>query len=231
MRIFLGFSFREEDKEVVQLVDHLIASHLVEVKTGERLGGEQLTPAVQQRIEACDAFIGILTRQDQKQDGKWNTHQWVLDEIGYARAKNRKVIALTEQDVEIGGMFQPHEHIALLKDDPLPAFLALSETIGMWSQEIGRTVKVQILPDALAQKVGAGGNGVRCRHRLWLKGASSSWQESNPQPEAGGTFVFVRGVQEDHLIQMQVQQANKVWQSVATSQWIQVMLKSGGVGE
>jgi hypothetical protein len=81
MRIFLGFSFRDEDKEIVELVDQLIAGHLVEMKTGERLGGEQLTPTVQRRIEDCHALVGILTKRDKKQDGKWTTHQWVQDEI------------------------------------------------------------------------------------------------------------------------------------------------------
>lgn len=231
MRIFLGFSFREEDKEIVELVGQLIASHLIEMKTGERLGGNQLAPAVQRRIEDCDALIGVLTRRDQRQDGQWTTHQWVLDEIGWARNKNRKVIALVEQGVELGGLFQSHEHLPLDKGNPLQALLNLSETMGIWRNELGRTVKVQILPDAIAQKVGDGGNGIRCRHRLILRGAYSPWQELTPVPEAGGTFVFVNGVQDEHLIQVQVQQARKVWQSVATSQWIQVTLKSGGDGE
>lgn len=231
MKIFLGFSFRGEDKDIVEMVGQLIASHLVEMKTGERLGGEQLTPAVQRRIEECDALVGVLTRRDRRQDAKWTTHQWVLDEIGWARAKNRKVIALVEQDVDVGGMFQSHEHIPLDKNNPIQGLLTLSDTIGLWRRERGRTVKVQILPEAIAQKVGDGGNGVRCRHRLWLGGAYSPWQDLVPVPEAGGTFVFVNGVQDEHLIQFQVHQASKSWQSVATSQWIQVTLKSGGAGE
>lgn len=231
MKIFLGFSFRDEDKEIVGLVDQLIASHLVELKTGERLGGEQLTPAVQRRIEDSDALVGVLTRRDKRQDGKWTTHQWVLDEIGWARAKGRKVIVLVEQDVDLGGMFQSHEHISLDKGNPIQGLMALSDTIGLWRQELGRTVKVQILPVAIAQRVGDGGNGVLCRHRLWLRGASSSWQDLTPVPEAGGTFVFVNGVQDEHLIQLQVQQKSKMWKSVATSQWIQVTMKSGGVDQ
>jgi len=40
MKIFLGFSFRDEDKEIVELVGQLIASHLIAYETGERLAGE-----------------------------------------------------------------------------------------------------------------------------------------------------------------------------------------------
>jgi hypothetical protein len=231
MKLFLGFSFRDEDSEIVELVDQLIASHLVEMKTGERMAGGQLTSAVQRAIEDCDALVGILTRRDKKQDGQWTTHQWVQDEINWARAKNRKVIALVEQGVEIGGMFKSHEHIPLDKANPIQALLTLSDTIGLWRRELGRTVKVQIMPDAIARKVGGGSNGLRCRHRLWLGGAYSPWQDLTPVPEKGGTFVFINGVQDEHLIQLHVEHARKFWKSVATSQWIQVTLKSGGTGE
>lgn len=230
MRIFLGFSFRDEDKNIVDKIDQLIASHFVEATTGERLGGEQLTPAVRTRIGDSDALVAILTRRDQRQDGKWTTHQWVLDEIGCAREKGKRAIALVENGVEIGGMFQPHEHIALNQANPIEALLALSETIGLWKREIGRTVKVQILPDEIAQLVAAEGNGAKLRHRLWLSGSCSTWQDLTPVPEIGGTFVFVKSVQDDHLIQLQVHHANRSLESSATSQWIQVKFKSGGAG-
>lgn len=231
MQIFLGFSFRDEDKEIVEMVGQLIASHLIHYQTGERLGGEPLTPAVQQRIESCDALIGVLTKRDQLANGKWRTHPWVCEEITWARGKNKKVIALVEQGVEVEvGMFGANEHLSLDRANPLQALLNLSETIGLWRQEFGRTVKVQILPEAIAQKVGYEMNGVRCSHRLVQGGKYTPWQELTPVPETGGTFVFVAGVQDDHLIQLQVKDAGQMWQSVATSQWIQVTMKSGGAG-
>jgi len=231
MKIFLGFSFRNEDKDIVEQAGQLITSHLVDVETGERLAGEQLTPAVQQRIMNSDALVAILTRRDSKQDGKWTTHQWVLDEMGYARANNKKAIALVEEGVDIGGMYQSHELIPLIRVNPMHALMRLSDTIGEWRKGFGRTVKVQILPDAVAKRLGSSDNGIKCRHRLWLRGVYSDWKDLTPVPEAGGTFVFVNGVQEDHLIQVQIQQARKKWESVATSQWIQVTVKSGGAGE
>ncbi len=51
-----------------------------------------------------DALVAILTKRESKQDGKWTTHQWVLDEMRYARASNEKSIALVEERVDIGGM-------------------------------------------------------------------------------------------------------------------------------
>jgi hypothetical protein len=227
MKIFLAFAFRPDDKELVGWIDRLLASHGVQSKTGEGLGGEQLNPAVQERIDQCDALIGLATRRDAKQAGGFTTHQWVLDEIGYARNKGKKAILVVEDGVDIGGMYQPHEYIPLVRAEPLGTMLALSDTIGVWKHERGRTVKVQILPPTVANALGAGGNGIQCSYRLWLKGTYSGWTTTTAVPEGGGAFVWIEGVQEDHLIQLQIADQGKLWLSPATSQWMQVSLKVG----
>jgi hypothetical protein len=227
MKVFLAFAFRDEDRDLVTYADRLLASQFVESLTGEDLAGEQLTPAVQKRIDECDALVALLTRRDQKQAGGYTTHQWVSDELGHARATKKRAIALIENGVDVGGMYQPHEYIPLDRANLLPMLLRLSETIGLWRREFGRTVKVQILPMQLAKKLGGGANGVRCAHRLWRQGKFSGWTEVTPVPEGGGTFVYVDGVQEEHLIQIKVEDKGKVWQSTATSQWMQVQLGGG----
>jgi len=227
MKIFLAFSFRDEDKLLVSYLDQLVQSHSVQVVTGERLGGEQLTPAVKARIDQCQALVGLLTRRDPKQAGGWTTHQWVLDEMAYAREHGKRAIALIEDGVDSGGMYQPNEHIPLKRETLAEALIGLSETIGVWRRETGRTLKVQILPTGVAKKAGADNENIRCRHRLWLGGKYTEWREVTPVPEGGGTFVFIEGVQEDHLVQLQLQEQKKKWQSTATSQWVMVHLSPG----
>lgn len=228
MKIFLAFAFRDDDRDVVRYVERTLAAHYVPIITGERLGGEQLTPAVQSRIDQCNALVALLTRRDQLQNNSWTTHQWVLDELGYARTKHKKVIALVEEGVNVGGMYQPHEYIPFDRANPLEAFLTLSETVGNWKREVGRTVKVQIQPSTLAKKLGSGGSKSRCHHRLWLQGNNTDWSEIKPVPEPGGTFVFIEGVQDEHLVQIQVEDQNATWESPATSQWMQIQLSRGG---
>lgn len=228
MKVFLAFSFRPEDKPLVRYVEQLLSSHFVQVVTGERLGGEQLTPAVKDRIEQSDALVALLTRRDPLAGGGWTTHQWVKDEIGYARARDRKAIAMVEDGVDVGGMYEPHECIHFSRNDLVETLLILSETVGLWKLEKGRTVKVQILPPDLAQRLGAGGTGTTCRHRFWLNGKYSEWREATPVPEVGGTFVYLEGVQDDQLVQLRIEEPGKVWVSAATAQWLQVQLNSGG---
>lgn len=228
MKVFLAFSFRAEDKTLVSYVDQLLASQLIHMVTGERLGGEQLTPAVKARIEQTDALVALLTRRDQLASGGWTTHDWVKDEIGYARTKGKRAIALIEDGVDVGGMYEPHECIHLKRDAVVDALLILSETVSSWKWDLGRTVKVQIQPQELAHKVGMSGSGIRCICRLCLNGKYSEWRDITPVPEFGGTFVYIEGVQDDQLIQIRIEESGKVWQSPATAQWLQVQLNSGG---
>src|SRR6185295_14081986 len=113
MKIFLGFAFREVDQDLARWCDQLFASQFAHTVTGERLGGEALTPAVQARIDQCDVLVGLLTQRDLKADGKYTTHDWVRDEINYARNKGKPAIAVVEKNVDVGGMYQANEIIPL----------------------------------------------------------------------------------------------------------------------
>lgn len=71
MKVFLAFSFRPDDKSLVRYLEQLLSSHFVQVVTGERLGGEQLTPAVKGRIEQADGLVAPPTRRDPLAAGGW----------------------------------------------------------------------------------------------------------------------------------------------------------------
>ncbi|MFA6971205.1 MAG: hypothetical protein WC208_07365 [Gallionella sp.] len=228
MNIFMAFSYRDDDKPLARYVERLLASQFVKPITGERLGGEQLTLEVQKRIKESDALIALLTPRDQLVDGGWTTHQWVTEELAWARANGKRAIAVVEEGVNVGGMFQPHECIPLNRDNPLEAFIRLSETINGWKQDKGRTVKVQIAPETIAKKLD--NHNVICRRRFWKQGDYTDWQKVTAVPEQGGTFVYLEGVQDEHLVQLEAEEAGCTWQSLATSQWMLVQLKAKGAG-
>lgn len=229
MRIFLGFAYRDADKDLAGWCDQLFASMFAHTVTGERLGGDQITPAVQARIDQCDALVGLLTRRDPKVDGSFTTHDWVRDEITYARTKGKRVIAVMESMVENSGMFQGNERIDLDRANPLPAFLRLAETVGEWRRAMGRTVKVQILPPKIARTVKSSQGAVQCSHRLWSRGVRRDWVPVHAVPEENGTFVWVDGVQDDDLIQIKIDGiGKKSIESPAISQWMQIQLEPGG---
>jgi hypothetical protein len=146
----------------------------------------------------------------------------VQDELNYARGKQKRAIALIETDVDVGGMYAPNEYIPFDRQNPLPAFLRLSDTVGQWKREIGRTLKVMILPPQLARTVGKG--QIKCRYRFSAEGKWTPWNETEAIGEIGGTFVYLVGVRDDHTIQLEVKLPNARWQSIAAPQWVQIKL-------
>jgi hypothetical protein len=230
-KVFLSFAFRDEDRALVAAAEQLLASHDVVAVTGKKLGGEELTPAVMERIEECDALVALLTRRDQKPTGKWTTHDWVRDELNHARTRAMRAVALVENDVEVGGAYAEHERIPLDRAVPLDAFLALSETVGLWKRQEGRRLKIRLMPDELAAMAGYAGSDPKCRYRFVVNGARTEWRDATQIPEPGGTFLWVGGVQEDFLIQIELEEEGKHWISPAYPQYVSIELKSiGGAG-
>jgi hypothetical protein len=225
--VFLSFSFRDADRELVARVEQLLASHNITVVTGRRLGGGQLTPEIMQRIDDADGLVALLTRRDQLATGGWTTHNWVRDELNRARQSKKRAIALIETEVQTGGAYGSHEHIPLDRANPIDAFLALSETLGIWQMMSGRTTKVSIMPEALAQHPGHATGQIQCQYRFLNRsdGKSTSWKTASTFPEGGGAVAFLDNVQDDHLIQLKVNDGQTEWLSPLSPQLIVIELK------
>jgi len=224
-KIFLAFSFRQEDRDLVRVVEQVLASHDVRQDNGEDLGGESLTPAIKARIDKSDALVGLLTPRDQKPNGRFDTHPWVRDEINYARAKEKPAIAIVDTSVDLEGAYQEHERIDYNPASPMLTVLKLMRTIGEWKRSAGRRAKVRILPDELGDQVSDGREGAKCSYRLIRNGNPSAWQEAGTVREVGGTFTYLRGLQDDSLIQLRVQISGVTWLSAAAPHWMHVELK------
>jgi hypothetical protein len=228
--LFLSFSFNDQDRDLVAGVERLLASHEIRPINGRRLGGQALTPAVLRRIEECDGCVALMTRRDELAAGGWTTHPWVDDELKHARSKDLPAIALVEDGVKPTGAYAEHERIPLVREKPLDAFLALSETIGLWRrQRAGRMLKVQLQPEELARTVSRRANGHSCRYRLIQPGQSAEWRDAEPVREVGGVFLYVPGVKDEHLIEVEVRNGG-TWTSPATGQWLQVELENEAAG-
>jgi hypothetical protein len=222
--VFLAYSFREQDQELVTLVEHLLASHDILAVTGEGVGGGEITPTVRARILGADGLIALLTRRDALADGGWTTHDWVRHELTVAREAGKPAIGVFESGVSTAGPYGDNERIDLDRAALAEGLLGLSRTVGQWKRHAGRTLKVQILPDDVAMQVGEANGEAVCRYRFLSGGDWMEWREARPIPEVGGTFVYIRGVRDDYLIQLQVEGMGSSWYSPATSQYLPIQL-------
>lgn len=124
---FVGHSFANEDREVVDTFIGTLRALGMEVATGTRPKANSISEKVKRLIEGQHVFIGIFTRRD-KLEGKdaWSTSAWVIEEKAYAVAQKRQLILLKEERVDnIGGMQGDYEFIEFSRENISKAVLSL----------------------------------------------------------------------------------------------------------
>lgn len=131
---FVGHSFAQRDKPVVDTVIEALRAIGIDVVTGEKPKAEKVSTKVKGLIDGQHMFVGIFTRRD-KLVGKekWSTSAWVIDEKAYASRK--KLILLVEEGVEsIGGIQGDAEYIEF---SPKTLAQALVKLLQFFNLEVG----------------------------------------------------------------------------------------------
>ena len=186
------FSFRPENDHLVRDIDRVVRSHGLVLVTGEILGGQGLTQQIQTRIKESDAVIALFTRE-QKLEGKeeWLPTQWVRDEYSSARGRSQIAIEMIEQGVQLNGAYSENEHIKLDRAAQSEAFIRLSETIGLWRAESGRSLEIRLLPDAAAT-LAANEENAKCQYRLCRRSEADRLEGGKSAIKPGSVFLVVR---------------------------------------
>lgn len=143
LHVFLSSTFGDADREVVGQIGSMLSSVDVQIVTGRRVGGGDLTPEVMKLIENSDGCVALMTRREPLGEPgleRWATHPWVRDEINHARGHDVRSVALVEEGVSDAGAYRERETIPFRREAPLETFLALLETIHLWREEIGSTL-------------------------------------------------------------------------------------------
>ena len=192
-KIFLAFSYQSDfDKNLANDVQALITSHGLKTETGEVLGGDEIPAAVRSTIEKCDGLVALLTRRQELANGNWTTHDWVRDEINFARAQNKKALAIIESGVAINGMYQYHERVPFERDQEAYLLLSISEQLRLWKDAWGKACEVRLQPDDIA------GHALRVAAGVWFRTYSvddgySDWKPIQAVGRPGGVFVHIKG--------------------------------------
>jgi hypothetical protein len=105
--IFLSFSYRPEDKELVEGFKMLLETSGFMIITGEKNPMGSLSRNILQKIQQAEKCIVVMTCRDKKENGKFTTSSWLLEEKGAAIALGKPCLMLVEDgidDKEIGGL-------------------------------------------------------------------------------------------------------------------------------
>lgn len=240
-KVFLSYHFNgptdpdKHDTVLAGQVETIVRSHNLLALTGANLGGGALTPEVMTRIEESDALIAMMTRRGAaiaQNPDRYQTHPWVRDEFAHARAHQKRAVAIVETGVDTAGAYAANEHIVYDRSSPVDMILKLSATIGVWKRQSGRTVPVQLLPDAVAVSLGNAGDQAQCYFRRVTRGRPpNQWQQATVYPEIGGTFIYVAEMDDDTNVQVKAVIGGVEHISQQTSQYLPVVLrKAAGAG-
>lgn len=118
--VFLSYSFRQEDKELVEGLEKLLESAGYIVITGEKNRMGSISKKIMNQIKEAENFLVVMTRRDKKDNGKYTTSSWILEEKGAAIALGKPCLMLIEEGVderEIGGLQGDDEWIPFTRNN------------------------------------------------------------------------------------------------------------------
>lgn len=118
MNAFVGHSFDSKDKSVVDCFISFLTRNGILYEDGEKPQNKDISDKIKRRIDGNQIFVGIFTidqeiKQVNKKSSWWErmtsknkevpplftTSNWVIQESGYAIAKNKELIFLVENGI------------------------------------------------------------------------------------------------------------------------------------
>ena len=158
MKAFIGRSFDEKDKGLVNTIVEFIESHDIDCGDAKSAKSRKVEDKIRGLISECDIFIGVFTRNEpickKKKKTKWyckprnentiyTTSNWVIQESGFALGTDRHLILLKENGVcELPKLQGNLEYIPFNRSNLQEPFLKISQMISdMKTQASGGAIE------------------------------------------------------------------------------------------
>lgn len=167
LKAFVGHSFDDEDEKVIRCFTDFFNSLKdtvgLEWDHAQKAELKELSKKIREKMEGKNLFIGIFTRKDYRvepdklskalwgkrkcasdQDLVFGTSDWIIQESGYALAKNMIPLFLIEHGVKFNAGLQGHfEFVEFQRDKPEACFIKLNEIIGDFAKQMKPPVPEQ----------------------------------------------------------------------------------------
>jgi hypothetical protein len=213
MKIFVAYGYNNRDKWIPDLVFPLINAFGDQVVTGENIQGQEIPPAVQRKIQQCNALMAFATRRKKSRNG-WVTHRWITDELALAVASNLPVVEIRETGVDDqGGIAGGRQRITYDENERDKCLVEIAKTLGNWHSRY--TVEMQLLPDECVRAVRPllRNPRFRCTYQILDDGVVGNEIKAEILPKPGGLFVRAENVSHMSAIQIRIECAAKSWSS------------------
>ena len=216
MKVFVSYAFNDVNKWVEELVIPLVQTLGFEVVTGRHMEGEPLINGVDMRLRECAGCISFTTRRNQREDGTYETHPWVISEMHTARALQLKTVEVREEGVKIGDDSDAYVRLNYNERARDRLLIELAVALARW---IIRPVRVQLCPPEDAETIFTRQvvrGGVKCTYSLQSGGRVVGGGEAIIQPQVSGFFVDIEIPRNDVIVQLEVKKENNsgAWMSL-----------------
>jgi hypothetical protein len=150
----------------------------------------------------------------------------VLSELQCARDNKKPAIAIRHKDVEFQGMYAGNEYIDFDPATPIPTFVKLARTLGKWTREDGRLIRVLLEPSGDIAKI-ASKESAKCQYRMVKNGRREAFRDGFLTNEPGAPIAYING-QDGKQFEIRIQWDDEEWSSATESPWLRVQLKKKG---
>lgn len=128
--VFLSYSFRPANEEIVGLIRQLLVALGFDVLEGDDPRPASVSSKVKSKIGRASAVVSLMTR-DVDEGGTSLPSTWVIEEATYGLAQNKPVVRMIEDGVSTEGrIFGDQEYIPLERANPAKALVRLARMLG-----------------------------------------------------------------------------------------------------
>lgn len=135
MKCFVGHSFKDEDNEIVDKFKKFIKAQGFQCITGEESQNTGISQKVIERIDESDFFIAVFTKDKKIDTGLFNKNKiyttscWVIQESGFALGRDKEVIFIVEQGIELPSLQGDLEYVSFNRTSLNKPFIQLAQML------------------------------------------------------------------------------------------------------
>jgi hypothetical protein len=219
MRVFVGYGYNERDKWVEDYVVPMLAAFGCEVLHGKAVYGGALPEEVIKLIRTADAMIGFTTRRDPVADGKYRTHDWVVQELTTAHGQDPRVpwVEVREDAViSPGGILEAADpqRINYRAENLAICLVEIARALRGF-QDLTLVTMIRLGPASAAEQISGllDDPTFTCTCQT-LAGVVQTQPRRTPVfPIRGGLFVQLRGVNPRDLVRISISARGRIWRS------------------
>lgn len=215
MKVFLAFGYNERDEWIPKRVFPLVKALGLEFETGEETYGDKIDEVVRTKIRMSDGLIGFRTRRGDPQNGTWNTHKWVTEEIAVALDRGKKILEVRESKVEEqAGMPAGYQRIDYDEAARDKCLVEIAVALGRWKASHPVAVRLNLKDTTDEQFRVMFDGGLVCRYNLRL-GNEEFELKSVDIIDIGKNeyFVNIPSYGKDTLVRIELEYGPKKWNS------------------